>query len=413
MQSGWRVGSLFGIPLRIDPSWFFVVALVTLSAGAEFQANYAQEWGAQTAWGMGLATALLLFLSVLLHELGHSLVAKLQGIQVQSITLFFFGGIAAIEQEPKTPGKAFQVAIAGPAVSFSLFLIFGLIGFLTPGVDAPLRVLFTRLAGINLVLTLFNLIPGLPLDGGQVLKSIVWKATGSQIQGIRWAASSGRMLGFIAIAWGLADTFGVSSALGLPYIGGLWIALIGWFVVQNAATYSRLTDLQEALLKIKSEDAMTREFRVVDANMTLRRFADDHLLSGTRAPVYYAASNGRYRGMVDVDGLQLIERSEWETKTLSSILKSLSDVPTVQESTPIVEVIQLLDDKNLSQITVLSPAEAVAGVIDRGDIVRALGQKMNLRISDTIIKQIKEDGTYPPGLKLGTIAQSAAELRAK
>lgn len=413
MQSGWRVGSLFGIPLRIDPSWFFVVVLVTLSAGYEFQATYAQEWGTQTAWGIGLATALLLFLSVLLHELGHSLVAKLQGIQVQSITLFFFGGIAAIEQEPKTPGKAFQVAIAGPAVSFSLFLIFGLIGFLTPGVDAPLRVLFTRLAGINLVLTLFNLIPGLPLDGGQVLKSIIWKATGSQIQGIRWAAGSGRILGLVAIAWGLADTFGVSRALGLPQIGGLWIALIGWFIVQNAATYSRLTDLQEALLKIKSEDAMTREFRVVDANMTLRRFADDHLLSGNRAPVYYAASNGRYRGMVDVDGLQLIERSEWETKTLSSILKSFSDVPTVQESTPIVEVIQLLEDQSLSQITVLSPAEAVAGVIDRGDIVRALGQKMNLRISETIIKQIKEDGTYPPGLKLGTIAQSAAELRAK
>ncbi|NDJ17596.1 site-2 protease family protein [Myxacorys almedinensis] len=413
MQSGWRVGSLLGIPLLVDPSWFFVVFLVTLGAGAEYQARYAQAWGVQLAWGVGFATALLLFLSVLLHELGHSLVARLQGIRVESITLFFFGGIAAIEQEPKTPGKAFQVAIAGPLVSFSLFLIFGLIGFLASGDEAPLQVLFTRLAGINLVLTLFNLIPGLPLDGGQVLKSIVWKATGSQIQGIRWAASSGKLLGFVAIVWGLADTFGVTRSLGLPQIGGLWIALIGWFIVQNAATYNRLTDLQEALLKIKSQDAMTRDFRVIDADMTLRRFADDHLLSGNRAPVYYAASNGRYRGMVDVDALHLIERSEWESKTLDSILKSLSDVPAVQETTPIVEVIQLLEDKNLPHITVLSPAEAVAGVIDRGDIVRALGQKMNLPISDAIIKQIKEEGAYPPGLKLGTIAQSAADLRAK
>jgi Zn-dependent protease len=410
MQSGWRVGSLFGIPVLINPSLFFVIFLVTLSASAELQRSYANAWGAQTVWGIGLATALLLFLSVLLHELGHSLVAKLQGIRVQSITLFFLGGIASIDQEPKTPGKAFQVAIAGPLVSLALFLLFGLAGLLIP-TDAPLHILFSRVAGINLVLALFNLIPGLPLDGGQVLKSIVWKITGSQIQGVRWAASTGRILGLIAIAWGLADTFGVSKAFGIPRIGGLWVALIGWFIVQNADAYNRTTDLQEALLKIKSEDAMTRDFRVVDANMTLRRFADDHLLVGTRAPVYYAVSNGRYRGMVDSEGLQLIERSEWETQTLFKILQPLGEVPTVQESTPIVDVIQLLEDKKLSRITVLSPAEAVAGVIDRGDIVRALGEKMNFRISETIIKQIKEEGTYPPGLRLSAIAQSAAGLK--
>jgi Zn-dependent protease len=410
MQSGWRVGSLFGIPVLINPSLFFVIFLVTLSASAELQRSYANAWGAQTVWGIGLATALLLFLSVLLHELGHSLVAKLQGIRVQSITLFFLGGIASIDQEPKTPGKAFQVAIAGPLVSLALFLLFGLAGLLIP-TDAPLHILFSRVAGINLVLALFNLIPGLPLDGGQVLKSIVWKITGSQIQGVRWAASTGRILGLIAIAWGLADTFGVSKAFGIPRIGGLWVALIGWFIVQNADAYNRTTDLQEALLKIKSEDAMTRDFRVVDANMTLRRFADDHLLVGTRAPVYYAVSNGRYRGMVDAEGLQLIERSEWETQTLFKILQPLGEVPTVQESTPIVDVIQLLEDKKLPRITVLSPAEAVAGVIDRGDIVRALGEKMNFRISETIIKQIKEEGTYPPGLRLSAIAQSAAGLK--
>jgi Zn-dependent protease len=411
MQSGWRVGSLFGIPVLINPSLFFVIFLVTLSASAELQRNYANAWGAQTVWGIGLATALLLFLSVLLHELGHSLVAKLQGIRVQSITLFFLGGIASIDQEPKTPGKAFQVAIAGPLVSLALFLLFGLAGLLIPSTDAPLHILFSRVAGINLVLALFNLIPGLPLDGGQVLKSIIWKITGSQIQGIRWAASTGRILGLVAIAWGLADTFGVSRAFGIPRVGGLWVALIGWFIVQNADAYNRTTDLQEALLKIKSEDAMTRDFRVVDANMTLRRFADDHLLVGTRAPVYYAVSNGRYRGMVDAEGLQLIERSQWETQTLFKILQPLGEVPTVQESTPIVDVIQLLEDKKLPRITVLSPAEAVAGVIDRGDIVRALGEKMNFRISETIIKQIKEEGTYPPGLRLSAIAQSAAGLK--
>lgn len=410
MQSGWRVGSLFGIPLLIDPSWFFIITLVTFIYGSMWQRVY-PNWGAATAWGTGLAMALLLFLSVLLHELGHSLVAKLQGIRVQSITLFFFGGIAAIAQEPKTPGKAFQVAIAGPAVSFGLFLLLTGLSFFTPDTSAPLNVLLTRLAGINLVLTLFNLIPGLPLDGGQVLKAIIWKLTGSQIRGIRSAAKVGRFLGSLAIVWGIADVFDVTKALGIPQVVGLWGALIGWFVVQNASNYDRVTELQEALLKIKADDAMTRDFRVVDADMSLRRFADDYLLTESRTAVFFAASNGRYRGLVNPDDLQSIERSLWENKTLLSIVHPLTEVPTVQESTPIVEVIQLLENKQLPRITVLSPAEAVSGVIDRGDIVRSIAKKMNLQISEAAIKQIKDEGAYPPGLQLAAIAQAAADLR--
>jgi Zn-dependent protease len=410
MQSGWRVGSIFGIPLLIDPSWFFIITLVTSIYGTSWQKTY-PAWNTSVAWGTGLAMALLLFVSVLLHELGHSLVAKLQGIRVQSITLFFFGGIAAIAQEPKTPGKAFQVAIAGPAVSFFLFLSLSALGLLFPDANTPISVLLNRLAGINLVLTLFNLIPGLPLDGGQVLKAIIWKLTGSQIRGIRTAAKVGRFLGTIGIIWGIADVFELTRALGLPQIGGLWVALIGWFVVQNAATYDRVTELQEAMLKIKAEDAMTREFRVVDAEMSLRQFADDYLLAESRYPVYFAASNGRYRGVVNSDDLQNIERSLWEAKKLLDIVHPLTEAPTVQESTQIIEVIQLLENKKLPRITVLSPAEAVSGIIDRGDIVRSIAKKMNLQISEVAIKQIKDEGAYPPGLQLAAIAQAAADLR--
>lgn len=410
MQSGWRVGSLFGIPLLIDPSWFFIITLVTFVYGSMWQQQF-PAWGASVSWATGLAMALLLFVSVLLHELGHSLVAKLQGIRVQSITLFFFGGIAAIAQEPKTPGKAFQVAIAGPAVSFFLFVVLTALTVLFPDTNAPVGVLLSRLAGINLVLTLFNLIPGLPLDGGQVLKAIIWKLTGSQIRGIRTAAKVGRFLGTVAIVWGIADVFDLTRALGIPQIGGLWVALIGWFVVQNAATYDRVTELQEAMLKIKAEDAMTRDFRVVDAEMSLRQFADDYLLAESRSSVYFAASNGRYRGVVNADDLQNVERSLWETKKLLSIVHPLTEAPTVQELTPIVEVIQLLENHKLPRITVLSPAEAVSGVIDRGDIVRAIAKKMNLQISETAIKQIKDEGAYPPGLQLAAIAQAAADLR--
>lgn len=403
MQTGWRVGSLFGIPFYIDPYWFLVVGLVTISNGMNWQQEYPQ-WGPLLPWVCGLLMALLLFTSVVLHELGHSLVAKSQGIQVSSITLFLFGGIASLEEESRTPGKAFQVAIAGPAVSLGLFFLLRLLAGVLPVDDHPLRVMALSLATVNLVLVLFNLIPGLPLDGGQILKAAVWKLTGNRFQGAHWAARAGRFLG-----WG-AIVLGLSSALLTSDYGGLWITLLGWFVVQNASAYDRLTELQETLLQIKAQEAMTREFRVIEATLTLRQFADEYLLAINRPPVYFAASDGRYRGMVLPDELHDIERSEWETQNLFRIIHPLTEIPTVSETASLVEVIRRMEAEQLPRITVLSPAGAVAGVIDRGDVVRALAERLNLLIPDEAIRRIKDEGSYPPGLPLGTIAQSAMEL---
>ncbi|MBW4581229.1 MAG: site-2 protease family protein [Tildeniella nuda ZEHNDER 1965/U140] len=401
MQSGWRVGSLFGIPFFIDPSWVGVLFLIAIPAGLRWQQSFPQ-WGTAFAYGMGVVMALLLFSSVVLHELGHSLVARAQGIKVNSITLFLFGGIAAIEQESKTPGKAFQVAIAGPAVSLCLAALLGTIAYAIPSSTNAVNVLATDLAWTNLILALFNLIPGLPLDGGQVLKAAVWKFTGSRFKGIHWAARTGKVLGWLAILWG---TF---SLVRGDY-SGLWIAFLGWFGIRNATSYDRMTDLQETLLQITASDAMTRDFRVVDADMTLRQFTDTYLLDTARAMVYFAASNGRYRGLVNAADLHTIERSEWETQPLSRLVQPLTDIPTVEEASPLVQVIQVLESQQLKRITVLSPAGAVAGVIDRGDVVRALTQKMKIPISEVLIKQIKEEGIYPPGFQLGAIAQAAAE----
>ncbi|UBF29183.1 site-2 protease family protein [Kovacikia minuta CCNUW1] len=402
MQSGWRVGSLFGIPLYIDPSWFVIIVLVAIPRGLLWQRQY-PDWGIFTAYTAGVLMALLLFASVLLHELGHSVVAKTQGIKVNSITLFLFGGIASIEQESKTPGKAFQVAIAGPVVSIGLFVLLSILALVIPGSTNPVNVLATNLAVINLVLALFNLIPGLPLDGGQILKAAVWKITGDRFKGVHWAARMGRILGWFAILLGLF-LFLVQNDYG-----GLWIAFLGWFGVQNASSYDRVTHLQEILLQLKASDAITREFRVVDANMTLRQFADQYLLESSRPMVYFAASDGRYRGLVATDDLNYVERSQWETETLFRIIQPLTDIPTVEEPTRLVDVIQRMEQQQLRRITVLSPAGAVSGVIDRGDIVQAIAKKMNLPVSDALIKQIKEEGAYPPGFQLGPIAQAAAE----
>lgn len=401
MQAGWRIGSLFGIPLFIDPLWLIVVALITLNNGQVYSLK--ESWPPAIAWGAGLALALLLFGSVLMHELGHSLVARSQGIKVNSITLFLFGGIASIEQESKTPGKAFQVAVAGPTVSLTLFVLLSLVTQFLPS-GTPARVITTDLAAINLVLALFNLIPGLPLDGGQILKSIVWKVTGSRFKGVRWAVKSGQALGWFAICLGI-----IIGLQGQAFVTGFWIGLLGWFVLRNASAYDRVTDLQEALVHLKASDAMTREFRVVDANMTLRQFADDYLLEETRPPIYFAASDGRYRGLVSAEDLRLVERSQWETKTLHDVAHPLTSIPTVEEVTPLADVINQMESQQLHRVTVLSPAGAVAGVIDRGDIVRSVLSKLNLQVSEAAIKRIKEEGSYPPGLQLQAIAKAASD----
>ncbi|NJR24988.1 MAG: site-2 protease family protein [Richelia sp. CSU_2_1] len=397
MQTGWRIGSLFGIPLLIDYSWFVILVLAT----SEY-ANTYRMWGLTISWSAGLATALLLFASVLLHELGHSLAAMSQGIKVNSITLFLFGGIASIDSESKTPGQAFQVAIAGPLVSLGIFLILGLISQVLPS-RSLIAIIAERVAEINLVLGLFNLIPGLPLDGGQVLKAAIWKLTGSRFAGVRWAANIGKILGGLAVAFGLTVCF-----LAGVY-GGLWIALIGWFAIRNATAYSRFVMLQEALIKTKAGEVMSRDFRVVDANLSLREFADRYLLEVNPFPFYVAASNGRDLGLVSIDDIRFTERSQWEIQTLHNILQPLEKIVTVSEKASLAEVINSMEARQLPRIIVLSPIGSVVGTIDRGDVVKALAKYLKPRISDADVKRSKEENAYPQGLQLGAIARTAQD----
>jgi Zn-dependent protease len=376
MQSAWRVGTILGIPLFVDASWFFILALFTYFNASDWQQAYPQ-WGVNLAWLTGFGMSLALFGSVLLHELGHSLVAKAQGIRVNSITLFLFGGIAAIEQESKTPGQAFQVAVAGPVVSLLIFALMSVAAVLLP-TTSPWQVLTSNLAQVNLVLALFNLLPGLPLDGGQILKAAVWKFTGSRFRGIHWAARVGQTLGWLAII------LGVSALLLLGASGGLWIALMGWFAVRNASSYNKFASLQEAVTALTASDAMVPDFRVIEANLSLREFAERYLLGeigDSRHTSYFAAADGRYKGRVRPQDLSVIERSLWDSQTVQQLVTPLTEIPSVVEKTSLPEVIVLLESQKLAQVTVLSPAGAVAGTIDRGE------------------------GNYPVGLALGQLAQ--------
>lgn len=399
MGANWRIGSLFGIPLYLDSSWFLILALVTFTNAADIQARGLSDFFL-VGWLAGLAMALLLFASVLLHELGHSLVALSQGIKVNSITLFLFGGLASIERESQTPSEAFWVAIAGPAVSFLLFAFFVTLTQFWQN-STIIGYLVTDLAQINLILAIFNLIPGLPLDGGQVLKAVVWQITGDRFKGVYWASLTGQWVGWFGICLGLFVVFLAGD------ISGFWLALVGWFVLRNASVYDRLTRLQESLLKITAAQVMTREFRVVEARLSLRQFAEEYVISQANASTtYYAASEGRYKGLILVKDLQSIERSQWDRQTLLDIAHPLTKIASVQENTPLFQVIQNLEDSQERTITVLSPAGAVAGVIDRGDIVLAVAQKHNLPIPSAEIKRIKMEGSYPVYLQLQAIAKT-------
>lgn len=400
MRSSWRIGTLFGIPLYVDVSWFLILVFVTLLNAGNVTATGLTHGNLLLGGLIGLVMALLLFSSVLLHELGHSLVARSQGITVKSITLFLFGGLASIEKESQQPLGALSVAIAGPLVSFALFIFFSaltqfwsnstLVGFLTED-----------LANLNLVLAIFNLIPGLPLDGGQILKALVWKATGDRLMGMRWASASGQILGWLGII------LGALVVILLGDVGGLWVSFIGWFILRNATAYERLTVLQESLLDLSAQEAMTHDFRVVNAHLSLQEFIETYLLSGLATPMaYYAASEGRYRGMLKQDEVQAIERSQCSSKTLSEIAYPLNVIPSVIEKTSLVGVIKALEASKERYLTVLSPAGAVSGVIDRGDIVKAIAQKQNIPITDAEIKRIKSEGTYPTYLQLSVIAQT-------
>lgn len=396
MTSGWRIGSIFGIPFLLNPAWFGSLVLFAFFFSADW---LAAGWESSWAWLAGLLMSLLLFASVLLHELGHSLVAQSQGIKVNAITLFPFGGIASIAQESKTPGQAFWVAISGPAVSFALFVLLFVTSLALPA-TLPLKTMLNHLAGINLVLAMFNMLPGLPLDGGQVLKALIWQITGSRVKGVRWAAQAGELLGWLGIGSGL---FGFLVSLRFSF---LWLVLLGWFGVRRASAYRRVIALQEAMLQLSASAAMTRDFKVVDANLTLQEFTATYL-TASDATVYYAETNGRYVGLVNVEALRSIERSLWNSQTVQDIVQPLGELPTVQDSTPLAQVIEQLEAQQVSRLPVLSSSAAVVGVIDRADVVQALANQLSLLVPQAVIEQIRTEGQFPPNLQLQGIAKDA------
>lgn len=367
MNGNIRVGNLFGIPFYINPSWFFVLGLITLTYGGELS-QFPQLTGIMP-WLLGFLAAILLFASVVAHELGHSFVAIAQGIEVKSITLFLFGGLATLGRESKTPLEAFLVAIAGPLVSLLLFGIFLIIG-LNISLNAPMAAILSLLAYINLALGLFNLIPGLPLDGGNILKAIVWQVTGNPNKGVLFASRFGQFFGWLAIV------IGALSILGITQFGSFWTLLIGIFLLQNAGFSAQSAKVQDFLSRYSAKDVISPNSPVVPINLTLRDFANNYVIGKQQWSKFLVTdSEGKLLGVVNVEDLKTIPTSQWTEVNIGRLLQTSESLKLVLSHTSLLDVVKILEGENLSQVTVVEENGTVLGLIEKASILTFLSQK--------------------------------------
>lgn len=365
MNGNIRVGNLFGIPFFINPSWFLVLGLVTFTFGERLAAIF-PELGTVAPWILGLLAALLLFASVLAHELGHSFAAIAQGIEVKSITLFIFGGLAMLGKESETPEQSFAVAIAGPVVSLLLFFLFTAVG-ISVTLAGPIAAVVGLLAQINLILALFNMIPGLPLDGGNVLKAVVWKITGNPNKGILFASRVGQFFGWFAVIIGLL------AILGISQYGSFWTLLIGGFLLQNAGRSAQSAVVQDKLDGLTAADAVIANSPIVRGGLTLREFANDYVIGQTQWRKFLVVDDeGQLCGEIAAEELKTIATSLWTETLVRDLAKPTANLVTVQSDLSLLEVVKLLDREKVQQVPVLSGEGAVVGLLERSSIIRLL-----------------------------------------
>jgi len=409
---GWTLLKVRGIPLRIHPSWFVILLLATLA----FQQHYSRALDPAPAepqrWALALITAVLLFVSVLLHELGHSLVALAQGVKVRSITLFLLGGVASVERECNTARGALLVAAAGPAVSLLLAVVLLASTHSAAHLSPALGAMVGELGGLNLVLALFNLLPGLPLDGGLIVKALVWQVTGSQRKGLEVANASGRFLAYLAIGLGTVLLLRGSG------IGGAWLILLGWFGLGAARNQRQLLVLQQLLKDVLVRDAASRRFRVLEARTSLRELSrlrlDDKPGEG-QGDWLLVCDRGRWQGLIDDRPLQELPVQCWDREPVGDHLRPLSELASISDSAPLWQAVQLFEERGVERLLVLSPAGLPSGTLERSELGLALLQRLGLRLPPPLLEAAKRQQGYPLGLALPQVVRSmlaSGEVRA-
>jgi Zn-dependent protease/CBS domain-containing protein len=363
------IGKIWNVPIRLHLSWLLIFFLVTWSLATGFLPAEYPRLSAPTYLILGIVTSLLFFGSVLLHELGHIYVALREKIGVRGVTLFIFGGIAQIEQEPRSPGAEFRVAIAGPLVSLGLALIFHIIFRLVPE-HGLLSASSGWLARINLLLAVFNMIPGFPLDGGRVLRAVVWHVTGSLHRATHVASSAGQLvaLGFIGI--GLFQMFSGN------FLGGLWLVLIGWFL-QNAATASYAqSNLQEMLSGVRVTQAMSPDWTPVSPFTELDGVVEERILAGGER-FFLVAESDEPRGLVTLTNIASVPRAKWRETTVAEVMIPWDRVVHVQSTSELLDALRILDNASVNQAPVVE-GDRIVGVLSKDQLMHYIRLRTDL-----------------------------------
>lgn len=347
-MGGFRIGRVLGIEISIDWSWLFIFFLVVYSLAAGYFPRFYPELGVGTSWLMGIAAALLLFASVLFHELAHSIVARSHGNEVKGIMLFLLGGVAQTSDEPKTAREEFWMAVAGPVSSFALALLFYILGGVGRAAGWPVSVvaILGYLGFINLALGVFNLLPGYPLDGGRVLRSIIWDVSNDLNKATRYASFAGQAFGYALMGIGFV------SILHGALMDGLWLIFIGWFLSGTArASYQQL-QIRQALSGVRVEQVMTTDVPVIPASMSVREFVDEKLLRHDYA-CYPVVEGDQLIGMIGAEEVRTVPSDLWSVTPVGKIAHRADDALTISKDDDAWEALTRLYSHNVPRLIVV------------------------------------------------------------
>lgn len=368
--NSWRVGRIAGVEIRVDASWTVIVALVTYSLFLRFDLIYEDlETGAAIALAAG--AAILFFASVLIHEMAHALVALSRGIPVKSITLFLFGGATHAKVEARGPGAEFLIAAVGPLTSLALAGVFGAIGiFGNEMLPEAVAGGFGYLGWVNLLLAGFNLVPGFPLDGGRVLRSIVWRATGNINKATRVASTAGQGVGYLLVAGGLLLVFTEFLATGI------WFAAIGWFLAQAArASYMQL-QVQRMLEDVEAEEVMASSVTSIPPDINLREAVDDYFMRHDHS-AFPVGEDGDTMGLLTLRSVKQVPREDWEQRTVRETMGKLDEQVTVSPGASMDGVLGKLESGEARRVVVVDDGQIV-GIITPSDVSRWLRRRQSI-----------------------------------
>src|SRR5689334_14836998 len=376
MKAQIKLGRLFGVEIGLHYSWFIIAVLITLSLAQQFQLTN-PAWSGALRWGLGLITAVLFFASIIAHELSHALVAKARGLPVRSITLFALGGVAQMERDAGDAKTEFWMGIIGPITSFVIgfvcLVLALLLGWTAPGFPrTPVAAMLMWLGVINVGLAIFNMIPGFPLDGGRVLRGVIWWITGNAKRATTIAARVGQVIAFLMIVYGVMRFF---SGAGF---NGLWIAFIGWFLLSaSRESYAQMA-ISEGLRGLRVGDVMSRDFPVVDAYTNLQTFAEENL-TRTGRRFWVVTLNGQPEGIITPTEISAVQRNRWPYTTVADVMRPLDATRTVNPNTPVTEALEVMAQQDLNQLPVVSD-KGLAGLISRAHILQLIQTRAQLHL---------------------------------